>query len=603
MDSVPQPSRPSGAANGVRMAPASGLALAVLFAAAFGFALHQIRFGLGFGFDEGFYLATPMRYALGDVPFRDEFFNPLRMFDVVLAPLFCAFPDLSLYALRLAWALVQLAATAALAVLFMRFAPPFLVGLACAASIWIPNLAWSPGYHVMGATFFVLGWSLWLLGCLHASRNAAIALAAASGVAFFLGVVSYVPLLAVAIVPAAVLLRELAGGGSCDRRRLATLVHLGTLAALAAGGVAALALAGLAGDWLEATATVISIGHYKIAPAKKVANFVGQVAPYVPILIAGAAIAVALAFASRTGRAGRAGGLATGAIALALLVVLHGLFFGFALPPMGWLIEDPLTRPLRVVVLLLGLQLGTAVLARPRRGEAVDADWRLVSRCVLSGSLIFAFLHAFLSSMAFKAMFAALPLVVCITTALYRALAGPSPEVARRRRAAVAVGAICLSIASVAYHTRATARPAGELAAFSHPRLAGILGTRSEVAGLEALLEHLSGRVGEGDFLLAYDSLALLYYLTGTRPAIDHAWTSRIIPTDLRRRSLRRMVEAGRVPKTAVRSLHPLSVGHTNAIHRFVRRHYERELTLPGYEIWTLRDAPAATARSPAPSD
>jgi len=54
------------------------------------------------------------------------------------------------------------------------------------------------------------------------------------------------------------------------------------------------------------------------------------------------------------------------------------------------------------------------------------------------------------------------------------------------------------------------------------------------------------------------------------------------------------MVLAGRVPTTAVRSLHPYSVGYANAIHHFVKRHYELEITLPGYEIWTLRDAPAA---------
>jgi hypothetical protein len=566
---------------------ASGLSLGLLFAAAFAFALYRIRFGLGFGFDEGFYLATPLRYALGDLPFRDEFFNPLRMFDLVLAPWFRIFPDLSLYALRLGQALVQLAATAALALLFSRFAPTLLVGAACAATIWIPNLIWSPGYHVMGGTFFTLGWSLWLLGCLQTHRTSAIALAFMSAVAFFLGAVSYLPLFAVAIVPAVVLLHELARGERESPRRLATLVHLVTLAALAVAGVGLLVGAGLGDDWLDATATINSLGYYKVAPAKKVGRFVAQLGPYLPLGIAGAAIGAALVGVAHSGRTSR---LATTVASSALSLCLLWLFFGLPLPSMGRMMGDELTRPFRVVVLSLGLALGLAATAKLAEREAVDRDWRLVSRCVLAGSLLFAFLHGFLSSMAWKAIFAAPPLVVCITVALHRALAGARADTARRRFAFVATCVTCVAVAAVAYHTRA-ALPAGEHARFSHPRLTGILAPRAEVAKLERLLDELSHRVHSGGYLLAYDDLPLLYFLTGTRPAIDHAWTSRVIPSELRMRSLRRMIAAGRVPRVAVRSLHPLSVGYPNAIHRFVREHYRLELSLPGYEVWTLKDA------------
>jgi hypothetical protein len=262
---------------------------------------------------------------------------------------------------------------------------------------------------------------------------------------------------------------------------------------------------------------------------------------------------------------------------------------------MGRIIGDTLTRPARVVALLLGIQLGITLTGRFRRHDGDDTSWRFVSRCTLTGTLIFAFLHAFLSGQAFKAIFAALPLTVCVTGGLYRALAGADSDDARRPLAVVAVVAVCVAIAAVAIDTHHTRRPAGELVAFTHPRLAGIHAPRYEVESIEALLEQLAGRVHAGDFLLAYDNLPLIYYLTSTRPAIDHAWTLRQIPNTLRERSLHRMVAAGRLPRIAVRSLHPLSLGYSNAIHRFVERHYERERAMRGYEIWVLRDAPTAT--------
>jgi hypothetical protein len=275
---------------------------------------------------------------------------------------------------------------------------------------------------------------------------------------------------------------------------------------------------------------------------------------------------------------------------------LLGLFFGLALPQMLPNVGDIFTRPFRVVALLLGIQLGIALMARFRRDDGEDTSWRFVSGCTLAGTLIFAFLHAFLSGQAFKAMFAALPLTVCVTAALYRALAGADSDDARHPMAVAAVVMVCVAIAAVTIDTRGTRRSADEFVPFTYPRLAGIHARPRAVESIEALLEQLAGRVTAGDFLLAYDDLPLVYYLTSTRPAIDHAWTSRVIPNSLRERSVRRMVAAGRVPRIAVRSLRQAHVGKPHAIHDFVERHYERERAVRGYEIWVLRDAPTATA-------
>ena len=111
----------------------------LIFGGALVCGLYRIQFGISLT-DEGFYLASPMRYALGDLPFRDEFFNPHRMFDVVLWPLFLLFPDISVYELRALWLIVQLASVIALYGIFRRFAPDVLVALACVASLYLPNM-------------------------------------------------------------------------------------------------------------------------------------------------------------------------------------------------------------------------------------------------------------------------------------------------------------------------------------------------------------------------------------------------------------------------------------------------------------------------------
>ena len=142
----------------------------VLFAGAFAFGLYRIRLGINTT-DEGFYLSAPMRYALGDVPFRDEFLNPHRMFDIVLWPLYRVFPENTVYHLRLLWLIVQTACALSLYGVFRRFAPGWIPALACVATLFVSNMIWSPGYHLMGTFFFVLAWSLWLTGCLSHLRH------------------------------------------------------------------------------------------------------------------------------------------------------------------------------------------------------------------------------------------------------------------------------------------------------------------------------------------------------------------------------------------------------------------------------------------------
>ena len=50
--------------------------------------------------DEGIYLSTPMRHALGDAPFRDEVFTTVYPYDLITSPVFMVYPDVSILQMR-----------------------------------------------------------------------------------------------------------------------------------------------------------------------------------------------------------------------------------------------------------------------------------------------------------------------------------------------------------------------------------------------------------------------------------------------------------------------------------------------------------------------
>ncbi len=269
----------------------SAVALA-FFVAGFGFGAWRLRYGIDLR-DEAFYLATPLRYALGDLPFRDEIFNPARMFDLLLAPLFMLIPDISVLDLRIGWLCAQLAATAALFVLLRRFAPSSVVASGCMSVVFLPNLYWTPSYHLIGTFGFVLAWSLWLLGCLQATRGRSIRLGLLAGVAYGFAAVAYLPTLATGIVPAVVFLVELARRRSVERL-WATGAFLTTLAAIAFAWVVGIWANGLLAEWREALDSISTTANYAAPAIEKVIRFTAGIADTQAFFFAGMAIAVLL---------------------------------------------------------------------------------------------------------------------------------------------------------------------------------------------------------------------------------------------------------------------------------------------------------------------
>jgi len=567
--------------------------------AALAFALYRCRYNLFESIDEGFYLAAPMRLSLGDTPFRDEFSNPGRMFDLVLLPIFIAFPDISVLKLRFLLVLFQLAALFPLFRLFSRWVPAGLVALVCASTIWIPNIVWTPGYHVLGGSFFALAWGLWLEGCLSRGQRRASGMGALSGVAFFLCAMCYLPLVVVEIVPALILVAAWWRKQSADHRIAATVSHFASLGMLSLALLGTFAWLGLLGDWLDAFRTISSIGPYQSSLLKMLGTYFAQLARYLPVLAGGFCLGVALPFGSRawarwSWRGAGAAWIGTLLLAGASFFAARWLFFGFAIPPEIAFVNEGYTRPVRVVVLFWGIYLGVVVSGRGGRadepGKATGA-FSFAVGATFSGVSLAAVVFGMIAGMSFKSFFAAPPLAVCVAASLYRALRPLRNQAGGRPFAAPIVAALCIAIALTTYVSR---RPAGPrfdlLVPFTHPRFEGILEHTVKVREWEELVDHLAERVEEGQFLLAYDNIPLLYFATRTRPAIDHIWTSSGIPGQILLRSLQRMIERDRVPRYAVRQIAISPGSGPNPIHRFVQSRYTLETRFRRFEVWQLRD-------------
>ena len=217
-----------------------------------------------------------------------------------------------------------------------------------------------------------------------------------------------------------------------------------------------------------------------------------------------------------------------------------------------------------------------------------------------AGAVILALIYGVPSSHAFKVVFAVLPLMVSGAVAVHRVLRDSAADRLPRSASAVYVVALSLAVGvgSLRYQSQCNYCGAPLVCLtqdFSHPLLSGLRGERKRVSSVEHALSYLSTRVHRGDFLLAYDNVALLYYLTQTRPAIDHCATAKVVPVDLRRRAVQKMIDGRRVPGYAVRYVPggPWFVYSTkdtvDPVHAFVARHYDLEVTFPPFEIWRRR--------------
>ena len=239
----------------------------------------------------------------------------------------------------------------------------------------------------------------------------------------------------------------------------------------------------------------------------------------------------------------------------------------------------------------------------------------MVNRSLVAMAILFAVLQVFLTSHVHKISWVVLPMFATGITAAARAavaLVGPSAT----RRVAICFVAISVSVAVIEAHAQRAnvegdaSRP-NLTAQFTTPKLAGIYSTPQRVAAIDEVTRYLRDRIEPGAYFLAYDHMALFYYLTDTRPSVDTVWVTKKSPLWIRQNSMSYMKAQQRFPEYCLRSDRSGFSGlfgnmmklrkysdnpDRDPVNGFVIRNYELVRSVPPFDIF-IRKSSALPAK------
>jgi hypothetical protein len=443
-----------------------------------------------------------------------------------------------------------------------------------------------PNYNSLPFDFGFLSLACWCRASRPGARRA-IGWGLAAGVLLAASIASYLPRVALLSVPAVVMIwalraRDRAVAGSSGALLAAALVALG-------GSVAWLYTAGLLAPLVDA------IRFQAGSPALS--------APLVPRLLDLLRTESARAFPS---------------------ALVHFAFLGAALAASR---SPRAPRALTTLVALAYAGLLSAVYAR--QGDTTVPAYALVytGLCVLpllAYPALRARVRATHPELAVPAgllvLFAGAQQAIVSVTSTQRAAAGIPGLCASlvllfllwnalparadvRRSADRAVLAFCaaLAVTGAAYHFYSEQNPLRSATrTFVSGRLRGIRTGERFVQGWSALADGLGPRLQRGEMLLAYEDIPLVYYVTGTRPALAATYVSRFVYAPHQQQALLDgMTRQGRIPRYAVRlmpgqadeyvSPSYSSRPEEDPINAFVLEHYTLEARYPPFEVYRHR--------------
>ena len=151
--------------------------------------------------DEGMYVSTAMRFSMGDIPFRDEFMSALSQFNVLLAPVFWIFPEISLLQMRFAGIGLHVVSLFVLFLFLSRYAPPLLIALLCSTMFFVNNFYGiaSPSYNSLASAFSLISLALWLFAIVSNNKSRRFFSSVLGGFFFSFAVFSYSSLIIVLV--------------------------------------------------------------------------------------------------------------------------------------------------------------------------------------------------------------------------------------------------------------------------------------------------------------------------------------------------------------------------------------------------------------------
>lgn len=515
--------------------------------------------------DEGFYLAAPMRFVLGDRPFADEW--DMSMYTVILpwTLVLKLHPDLTLVQARMLGVATQLLGLGMLFAVLRPYAPALsgsALALALAAVAYMGNGLFTPAYNWLGQTGCILFAGLWCLGSRQRRQRDAVALGLASLLAWLFGVVCYPPLAMLGILPPLWWL-----GRRCflSRSTRATAPGMdwtcGTfslvLGLMAAAGLLAALWRG--GDLLEQIRMNFLLAEALFRTPKKYQDIwqflvLDGLAP--ALAATGAFLCCWLPLPRRDW--GVRGAVWVAVMAGAIWVAWA--WISGRLPFYHW-VWEPTPWAFFVGPAALGLALsgrlalwlkGTRLPESPRQ----RAGWRCV-RVLVAAGLMHYLLLPYMSSVGPRnSRYAAAMLLAAATASCLLFLRRAGLDTPRRLvRLAALLSALALhqgwSVATLYFNEVPLEK---QTATFSHPLLRGVRTTPDKVADLEGLLAWLAPHLERGETLLVLDDAAVVYYLARVRPALPKTWepTAWNPPPERRQAYLDWMHRQGRAPRYAV---------------------------------------------------
>jgi hypothetical protein len=576
-----------------------------LFCLVFGLGLIHATKGIDLT-DEGMYLSTAMRYALGDRPFVDEIMNATRPFDVLVSPLFRVFPGLTLLEMRVIGLGLHLVTFLLLALFLLRFAPPAVVLVPCAVGFVASNPfdIYSPSYNTLCSDFSLLALTLWLGSLVAKTGIVRMALSSLGGVICALAVSSYSSFLLILCVPLATGFASLL---SLNRRRpqfFSSIVFIGACLACLSVAAGVLAWAGLFHDLVDGFR--VAILTQKSVTGSLIDRPLGwiqellKLSKYSLVLLSGVVLIVfaLLKEAEGTGRSWGFQVFGWAVVCAAVAIITRrtdGIF---------WFYKFMFSYAALLAVAGLCFDIWSG------SGDEYELSWRWVLYGGIAWGLFSSAIFGVSSGGGLRnSLLGFAPLFILGVIASFRALAlyvrRINREAGRRlmQPLIILMVPVFFLVASMKYSYGNVYREAGvELLTekFNHPRLKGIHSTAQKVRALEGLLDYLHQRIKPGDYLLAYNYVPMLYFLTQTRPAYRATWARDDWPVSLRQDMVDYMQDRNRVPEYCVRMVAwpeghwrtPMPYKEDSPLDIFVSLNFYLEKTFYPFEVWRRGPGP-----------
>lgn len=557
----------------------------LIIAAAVAFGFYRLHYGFTTS-DEGHSLSVPARYAMGDIPFRDEVLNPLRWFDIMLTPVMRLLPrEGSVLFLRRAAYVFHLLCVIAFVVPFRKDLSPVAIAALFAATVYSNVYTyWTPTYHSASADFWMLSFGLWTAGMAASSKLRAGLIGSLAGVSGFAAILCIIPGVALLSVPLVAADRALKKQGKHSSESISGNAFVITSSVLFACSAAILFRSGLLGYLIEDIAYIRRCYDTGLSRAALLLKEFLQASPFAA---AHAFFWLApLCAAYRAKRSPHGSRLALFVLFPALTVIYISLSTLFVA---AYVNDRCVINYFEGLCLFSMLFYPAARIWLSRRG----ANVRFPS--YMTPLYAFGVLwHLLLGEISGSALLVSTVITLqvhlaVLTLASERILAGCSGEEAAALKLRLNPAAVMSLCVLAPLMTMALFSTSGDWiwrlhSEFKTSKLTGIRATEAQTREIDDLTRFLSPRLRRGDFLLVFYDNPMINYLTETRASLPTGLPSRSWPVEIRFEFVEQMLLRQRVPRYAVSS----NIIKIDPIQRFVALNYRLIYKSYSYYVFEL---------------